>query len=79
MPMLNVVAGAVLLMAALDRLNRMTKDTRFIVRLAGWLLALAGGAAVLWPIASSYLQQALPLVASSGAALWLLVDRRVMT
>lgn len=70
---LNVIAGAVLLYAALDRLNNMGPKTRFVVRLAGWLLALAGGAGGLSMVTPIHM---LPTLAIAGSAAWLVADRR---
>lgn len=71
--LLNVIGGLVLLYAALDRLNSMSQQTRFAVRLAGWLLALAGLAGVMSMFTTIHM---LPTLAIAGSAAWLVADRR---
>ena len=70
---LNVIAGAVLLYAAIDRLNSMDGRTRFVVRLAGWMLALAGASGILSCVSPV---QVMPTLAIVGAAAWLVADGR---
>lgn len=69
----NVVAGAVLFYAAIDRLNNMSPDTKITVKLAGWILAVAGAASMLsWLGHVPNVQQIIML----GSAAWLVSDRR---
>ncbi len=69
----NVVAGAVLFYAAIDRLDHMGPDTKITVKLAGWILAVAGAAAMLsWLGHIPNVQQLIML----GSAAWLVSDRR---
>lgn len=70
---LNVIAGAVLLYAALDRLNSMDRRTRFVVRMAACLLALAGASGILSCVSPV---QVMPTLAIVGAATWMVADRR---
>lgn len=70
---LNVIAGAVLLYAALDRLNSMDGRTRFVVRMAACLLALAGASGILSCVSPV---QVMPTLAIVGAAAWLVADGR---
>jgi hypothetical protein len=78
MAWVNVLVGSILLLAAIDRLNKMGPHTKWLVKLAGWLLALAGGIGILWPLADVQLHQIMPSLSIGGSALWLLVDRRMM-